>query len=167
MTSPRSMARLWAPWRSRFIYQRGARGCIFCRAAKSRADRRHYVFARSRRAFALLNLYPYNNGHVMVAPRRHVADLRHCGDEELLELWRLTAQVQHQLARVLRPHGFNLGLNIGRVGGAGIPGHLHVHIVPRWRGDTNFMPILAGTKVISESLDDLYRRLTANRSPRR
>ena len=157
------MDRLWAPWRSRFIYQRGARGCIFCRAVRSRADRRHYVVGRSRHAFALLNLYPYNNGHVMVAPRRHIADVTRCRDDELIDLWRLVSRMQQRLTRAIKPHGFNLGLNIGRVGGAGIPGHLHVHIVPRWRGDTNFMPILAGTKVIAESLVELHRRLTGSR----
>lgn len=158
------MDRLWAPWRSRFLYQRGARGCIFCRAVKSRADRRHFVVRRSRHAFALLNLYPYNNGHVMVAPQQHVADFSRCRDAELLDLWRLVGDLQRQLQRLLKPHGFNLGINLGRAAGAGIPGHVHVHIVPRWRGDTNFITTVGGTKIISESLDDLYHRLTRDRS---
>lgn len=159
--SQRGVRRLWAPWRSRFLYQRGVKVCIFCRAIRSRADRRHYVFQRSAHAVALLNLYPYNNGHAMVAPRRHVADLRPCSGQEVLDLWRLVDHVTALLRRVLKPHGFNIGINLGRDGGAGIPRHLHVHIVPRWRGDTNFMPVLADTKIISESLDELYDQLTA------
>ena len=161
------MARLWAPWRSRFVYQRGAPGCVFCRAVKSRDDKKHHVFRRSRHAFAILNLYPYINGHVMVAPRRHVADVSRCSDDELLDLWHLVGDVRQQLQRVRKPHGFNLGANIGRAAGAGIPGHMHVHLVPRWRGDTNFMTSVSGVRVISDSLDDLYRRLTAARRARR
>lgn len=160
MSTPgHGVARLWAPWRSRFIYQRNARGCIFCRAVRSRADRRHYVVCRTRHAFAILNLYPYNNGHLMVVPRRHLADLRRCTDAELLDLWRLVGRMQTLLTRVLTPHGFNLGVNLGRTGGAGIPGHVHIHLVPRWRGDTNFMTTVSGAKIISESLNELYRRL--------
>jgi len=117
------------------------------------------VVQRSRYAFALLNLYPYNNGHVMIAPRRHVPDLARLSDAALVDLWRLAQQMQRRLTRALKPHGFNLGVNLGRVGGAGIPGHVHVHLVPRWIGDTNFMPILGDTKVIAESLEELYRRL--------
>jgi ATP adenylyltransferase len=153
------MDQLWAPWRHEFIYVRQRRGCIFCRAVKSRANQRHYVVSRSRHAFALLNIYPYNNGHVMVAPRRHMASLTRCRDAELLDLWRLVNAVQTRLQRVLRPQGFNLGVNVGRPGGAGIPGHVHVHVVPRWTGDTNFMPVVAHTKIISDSLDALYQRL--------
>ena len=159
------MDRLWAPWRSRFFYPRGqrSRGCIFCRAVRSRADRQHHVVRRSAHAFAILNLYPYNNGHVMIAPRRHVADFAALTDEELLEVWRLAGSVQAQLTRALKAQGFNLGINLGRVAGAGIPGHLHVHLVPRWRGDTNFMPIVGWTKVISQSLDELYQQLMAQK----
>jgi len=159
VTSPQGLQRLWAPWRSRYLYRRGSRRCIFCRAVKSRRDHHHYVVQRSRYAFALLNLYPYNNGHVMIAPRRHVPDLARLSDAALVDLWRLAQQMQRRLTRALKPHGFNLGVNLGRVGGAGIPGHVHVHLVPRWIGDTNFMPILGDTKVIAESLEELYRRL--------
>ena len=162
--SPQRLARLWAPWRSRFIYQRNVKGCIFCRAVRSHEDRRHYVVQRSRHAFAMLNLYPYNNGHVMIAPRRHIADLRRCSDVELLDLWHLAGQMQGRLTRALKPHGMNLGVNLGRAGGAGIPGHVHVHLVPRWRGDTNFITTVSDVKVISESLDELYRRLTVRGS---
>ena len=156
------LARLWAPWRSRFLYQRKMRGCIFCRAVRGRDDRRTYVVRRTRHAFAILNLYPYNNGHLMVVPRRHLPDFSRCTPSELLDLWRLAGRMQALLTRALKPHGFNLGINLGRDGGAGIPGHVHIHLVPRWRGDTNFMTAVHGTKVISESLDALYRRLVRN-----
>jgi len=155
---------LWAPWRNAYISQVRARGegrrCIFCTAKRSRADRRHHVVARGRWVFALLNRFPYNNGHVMIAPYRHVGTLRDIRTAEWDELLKMLRDVTRRLDRTLRPHGFNLGLNVGRVAGAGIPGHLHVHLVPRWQGDTNFMPVLAGAKVVSQSLDDLYTLLT-------
>ena len=156
------LERLWAPWRSTFLSQRGVRRCIFCAARRSRADRRHHVVARGAAVFALLNRYPYNNGHLMIAPYRHVGTLASLTPEEWVEILRLSRQLTKRLHQALRPHGFNVGLNLGRAAGAGIPGHLHVHLVPRWNGDTNFMPILARTKVISQSLDELYTLLTAD-----
>jgi ATP adenylyltransferase len=157
---------LWAPWRSAFLTQpKRARRCIFCAAGRSRADRTNLVVTRGRHSFALLNLYPYNNGHVMVAPYRHVGDLDRLQAEEWLEIGRLAQELTRKLRGALRPHGFNAGFNLGRTAGAGIPGHLHLHLVPRWNGDTNFMPVLGRTKVISQSLDALYRQL-ASRRPR-
>ncbi len=155
--------RLWAPWRNKFISQKPARGCVFCAAKRSGDDRRRLVVARGRRAFALLNLYPYNNGHLMVMPYRHVGDLAALQPGEWTDMLSLAQTLMKTLKRELRPHGFNLGMNLGRVAGAGIPGHLHLHIVPRWMGDTNFMPVLSGTKVISQSLADVRRRLTRTR----
>lgn len=155
--------RLWAPWRSRYLAGLAARGCIFCAAKRSRDDRRRLVVARGRHAFALLNLYPYNNGHVMVSPYRHVGDLAKLTPAEWTDMLALAQALVRRLKKELRPHGFNLGVNLGRVAGAGIPGHLHLHIVPRWMGDTNFMPVLAGTKVISQSLEDVRRCLTRRR----
>ncbi len=154
---------LWAPWRSRFITQPAKRGCIFCQALRSRDDRRSQVIVRRRRVFALLNRYPYNNGHVMIAPHRHVGDLLAITSSEWTEMLSVTQQVMRRLKRTVHPHGFNLGINLGRTAGAGIPGHLHLHLVPRWQGDTNFMPILTGTKVVSQSLDELYTLLTTTR----
>ena len=154
------VARLWAPWRSAFLAHRGPRRCIFCAATRGRDDRKFRVVARGRLAFALLNRYPYNNGHVMVAPYRHVGRLEALKPEEWLESLRLSQRLITRLTRTIHPAGFNVGMNLGRVAGAGFPGHLHLHIVPRWNGDTNFMPILGGTKVISQSLDALYRLLT-------
>lgn len=110
--------------------------------------------------FALLNRYPYNNGHCLIAPYRHVGSLEALRPVEWHELFRMVQQLVRRLHATLRPHGFNVGLNLGRDAGAGIPGHLHVHLVPRWRGDTNFMPVLSDAKVVSQSLDELYDRLT-------
>ncbi len=107
----------------------------------------------------MLNAYPYNNGHVMVAPKRHVPDMSTLSAEEVLDLWQSVEKARRLLSRTLKPHGFNIGMNLGLEGGAGIPGHVHVHIVPRWRGDTNFMPVVSGTKVISQSLEDVRKAL--------
>ena len=157
---PARLERLWAPWRSAFVSSPKGGRCIFCAAQRSRNDRRHHVVRRGKRVFALLNRYPYNNGHLMVAPYRHVADLASVNAAEWDEIRRLSRQLIRRLRRVLHPQGFNMGLNLGRVAGAGIPGHLHVHLVPRWNGDTNFFPVIAQTKVISQSLDELYASLT-------
>lgn len=153
--------RLWAPWRSSFLSQQGRRRCIFCVAKRSRADRQHHVVVRDAAVFALLNRYPYNNGHVMVAPYRHVGTLETLTAREWSGILTLTRRLMNRLNRTIHPHGFNVGLNLGRVAGAGIPGHLHLHLVPRWNGDTNFMPILGSTKVISQSLDELYTLLSS------
>ena len=156
-----SRQRLWAPWRITYLSRNtpGLR-CIFCAAIRSRADRKHHVVARGRRVFAILNRYPYNNGHLMIAPKRHIGTLAQIHPEEWTELLRMLQRFTRQLQRTLRPQGFNLGVNLGRIAGAGIPGHLHMHLVPRWKGDTNFMPVIAKTKVISQSLDALYTLLT-------
>jgi ATP adenylyltransferase len=154
------LTRLWAPWRSAFVSRRkAARGCFLCAARRSRDDRAHHVVARGRHALAVLNRYPYNNGHLMIAPLRHVGDLERLTDAEWLETLLLARRLMRTLRRRLRPHAFNLGLNLGRVAGAGVPGHLHLHIVPRWSGDTNFMPVLGRTKVVPQSLDELYSLL--------
>lgn len=154
------MDKLWAPWRSRFIYQKRQRPCIFCHHSKRRQDAKYFIIARRAKAFALLNLYPYNNGHLMVAPYRHAKDLGALTPSELQGLFLLVRECERLLLRRLHPHGINLGINLGRTAGAGFKHHIHVHLVPRWEGDTNYMPIVAQTKVISESLEDMYRRLT-------
>ena len=153
------LARLWAPWRSTFLAHRGPRRCIFCAAKRRGNDRTRQIVARGRRVFALLNRYPYNNGHVMVAPYRHVGRLEGLRPEEWMETLQMSQRLMARLTKTIHPDGFNVGMNLGRVAGAGFPGHLHLHIVPRWNGDTNFMPILGGTKVVSQSLDALYRLL--------
>jgi len=152
---------LWAPWRLAYLksFRRKKRGCLLCEAARCRRDRERYVFLRSAHAVGLLNIYPYNNGHVMIAPKRHVGRLDLLKNEELCDVMNQVAATTRRLDRILRPDGYNIGINIGRPAGAGIERHLHVHIVPRWHGDTNFMPVCGGTKVISQSLDALYGRL--------
>lgn len=153
------MDKLWAPWRSKYIYLRKRKGCIFCVNAKEKHDRNHYVIARSKHAFAMLNIYPYNTGHVMVAPYRHVGGLDRLSDAELLDVMKLVNETKVTIDKRLKPHGYNIGANYGKVGGAGFAGHVHIHIVPRWAGDTNFMPIVGQTKIVSESLDAVFKAL--------
>ncbi len=151
--------RLWAPWRTAYLrHSRGAapKGCVFCVAKRARDDRRVQVVARGRQGFALLNRYPYNVGHLMVAPYRHVGDLVALRPDERTELFEETTRMISVLQRAVHAQGVNLGLNMGRAAGAGIPGHLHMHLVPRWVGDTNFMPVIGKTKVMSQSLDAMY-----------
>lgn len=152
------MDKLWAPWRSKYLYLRKAKKCIFCGGAGKKRLQKH-VISVTKYSFAMLNLYPYNNGHVMVSPHRHVASLEYLTTAELDDLMRLLLKVKKRIDNRLKPHGYNIGLNIGKVSGAGFDGHVHIHIVPRWDGDTNFMPITADTKVVSESLSAMERLL--------
>jgi len=154
------MDKLWAPWRIKYIAKVGSmRGCIFCSKPKGRNDRKNYIVARTRHSFSILNLYPYNSGHMMIVPNRHVDSLTKLNKEEISDLIILLNRTQELLAATMKPDGFNIGVNVGRAAGAGVKDHVHIHIVPRWIGDTNFMPILASTRVMSESLDALYNRL--------
>ena len=154
--------RLWAPWRMAYI-RRAAEpaGCLFCRVGRARADRRDLVLARRPGALLLLNRYPYNPAHLMVAVKRHTAQFHELTPEERTDLLDLTALAERALAAEYAPHGLNYGLNVGRVAGAGFPGHLHLHLVPRWDGDTNFMPVVAETRVLPESLARTWQRLRA------
>lgn len=161
------MERLWAPWRSEYFARLNRPGCIFCRARTGRRDRAAHVLYRGRRVFCLLNRYPYNTGHLMVAVNRHVGDLARLTAAEHAELMQTAARMVSVLRRAFKPQGFNVGVNLGAPAGAGIPGHLHMHVVPRWTGDTNFMPVLAHTKVMSLSLDAVYDRLTSSLRGRR
>lgn len=151
------MQKLWAPWRSKYIYLRNNKRCIFCGRRGSAKTKAVYVIDKSTHSFAMLNLYPYNNGHIMVAPYRHVRSLEALSPGELMDLIKLLNKVKVSLDRKLKPDGYNIGINIGKIGGAGFTGHVHIHIVPRWAGDTNFMPIVADTKIVSESLEAMYR----------
>ncbi|MFH1338683.1 MAG: HIT domain-containing protein [Candidatus Omnitrophota bacterium] len=153
------MNRIWAPWRIGYIKNAGRKssGCLFCRSLKSK--RKNYIIARNKYSFAMLNVFPYNNGHVMISPKRHVKKLEALNGKEIADVFGMLKQIIRLLNRVLKPAGFNIGINIGKCGGAGIPDHLHLHVVPRWEADTNFMPVLSDTKVISQSLDDLYNEL--------
>jgi ATP adenylyltransferase len=154
------MDRLWAPWRSVYIGKDHGSECIFCEKLNSREDEANHVVARGDKTFVIMNIFPYNNGHLLVAPKRHVGDLEDLNAEESLELFQMTQRMVKVLRRAFNnPHGFNIGINLGKVAGAGIPGHFHIHIVPRWDGDTNFMPVVGDVRVISEGLDDTYRKL--------
>jgi ATP adenylyltransferase len=136
-------------------------GCIFCDKARERRDDENLIVHRAEHAFAMLNLYPYNSGHLMVAPYLHSGELATLPDEVGAGIWELTQRSVAALSEEYRADGFNVGMNLGRVAGAGVPDHLHVHVVPRWNGDTNFMPITADTKVLPEALYQTYRRLRA------
>lgn len=153
---------LWAPWRSKYVksFSKGREhtGCIFCEAPKKR-DEEALILHRGRKAYIIMNLYPYNAGHVMVVPYRHVASLEDLEDSELLELMKLVNLSMKALRRYAKPDGFNVGVNIGRAAGAGVDKHVHIHVVPRWIGDTNFMTVVAGTRVVSEDVRETYKGL--------
>ena len=158
MTQP-----LWAPWRLEYIQQAGeGAGCVFCEEGDGALDPAESLLVqRGDVTIALMNKFPYSSGHVMVAPRRHVGDLTELTDEEALEIHRLAIGSVHTLRSVYGPDGFNLGWNLGRSAGAGIADHVHLHVVPRWSGDTNFMPVLADVKVLPEHLLESRDRLRA------
>jgi len=151
------MDKLWAPWRINYIRAKKTKKCLFCQSQKPGSAK--FVIFKTRDAFALLNIFPYNNGHIMVAPTRHVKDISYLKETEIINLIRAMNRAKALLVKVLRPQGYNIGMNISAVAGAGIIGHAHIHIVPRWRGDTNFMPVINNTKVISQSLKELYQQL--------
>jgi len=152
---------LWAPWRISYIQVLSqADGCFICRNHEnSQDDEKNLVLWRTKNCIVVLNRFPYNNGHLLIAPKRHIADLGSANEEELLELMKLTRDTQEALSLAIKPHGFNVGMNFGRCAGAGLPDHLHVHVVPRWDGDTNFMHVCGDTDVISQSLTELYEQL--------
>jgi ATP adenylyltransferase len=153
------MDNLWAPWREKYLTQdlNSKDGCVFCRMIGEKRDPQNYIIARKESCFALLNIYPYNNGHTMIVPYRHVGDISKLKRSEREEMMDLLEEIKEILQKELKPGGFNIGMNLGHAAGAGVPGHLHIHIVPRWSGDVNFMPVLSGTKVISQSLKTLYK----------
>lgn len=150
---------LWAPWRMDYIRQPSEDECFLCAAFADREDQSRLILHRGLYAAVVMNRYPYNNGHLMVAPYRHVADLDAQDAVERAETADLVAAAVRVLRRAVRPDGFNIGINLGRVAGAGLETHLHTHIVPRWNGDTNFMPVLGGIKVIPQALNELWLEL--------
>jgi ATP adenylyltransferase len=158
------MDTLHAPWRIQYILAPKAPPSdvsLFTRVAQSSDDIGNHVVMRDRTCFVMLNAYPYTGGHLLVTPYKQVEDFNGLMDEELLDLMKLTRRAQNVLTRVMKPDGFNIGVNLGRVAGAGIAEHLHIHIVPRWNGDTNFMPVIAGATVVPEALSDLAGKLRA------
>lgn len=155
------MQRLYAPWRETYITKiiDKQKTCTFCRILAEKKDKQNLVFIRGEKAYAVLNLYPYSNGHCLIVPNRHVNDISKLTKVEYQEMMDLLLEVKESIQEAFAPQGFNVGLNLGRIAGAGIPGHVHMHIVPRWKGDHNFMPLTAGTKIISQSLTVVYQRL--------
>lgn len=153
------MEKLWAPWRMAYVEVAKPQGCIFCDKPREDRDEENLILQRGRTAFVIMNAFPYNNGHLMVAPYRHTAELESLSPEERDELMALAQESLRLLQAAFGPNGYNLGMNLGRVAGAGIADHLHLHVVPRWDGDTNFMPVLADTKVLPDSLQSSYRKL--------
>jgi len=158
------LERLWSPWRERYIRAAASKpprsaGCLFCRVARGRADRADLVLARRPHAFLMLNRFPYNPAHLMIAVARHTPRFGELTLDERGDLLDLTGLAERALAHEYGPDGFNYGANVGRIAGAGFPGHLHLHLVPRWSGDTNFMPVIGGTRVLPESLGRTWTRL--------
>jgi len=154
--------RLWSPWRFSYVSNKpGSEGCIFCTAAEPAREPEapSLVLARGRLSYVVLNLYPYNNGHLMVVPNRHIASLAATSDAELDEIMRFVRDGEIALGEAYHPQGINVGINLGQSAGAGIADHLHVHLVPRWTGDTNFMSVIGETRVLPEDLDETARRL--------
>jgi ATP adenylyltransferase len=157
MTKP-----LWAPWRLAYVQQAGSQeGCVFCTEVAGEVGDGSLVVRRGRDAIALLNKFPYSSGHIMVAPIRHVGSFEEVSDAEWLELHRLTTAAMAALGEIYKPDAFNVGWNLGEIAGGSIAGHLHQHVVPRWAGDTNFMPVLADVKVVPEHLLETRERLIA------
>ena len=142
---------LWAPWRLAYVTAKGGPGgCVLCRALEQAGEADSLVVHVAPLSFVVMNLYPYNSGHVMVAPRRHVGNLAGATQEELAEIMALTRRMESVLGEVYRPDGMNIGMNLGRAAGAGVPDHIHLHVVPRWNGDTNYMTVAGGTRVIPD-----------------
>lgn len=153
--------RLWAPWRMSYIKSSKEKkeDCIFCTKPRENRDEENLILKRGKHAFIVMNKYPYNNGHVMVAPYRHVPSFIDLTDEESLEIMKLISLSLRVIKDAMNPDGFNVGANLGKVAGAGIEDHVHIHIVPRWLGDTNFMPVISNTKVMPELIEETYRKL--------
>ena len=161
------MLRLFSPWRSKYIEtffhsNDDDNVCVLCKAHTDNSDEDHLIAFRSKHCYAILNKYPYNSGHLMVVPFRHTGLFSDLTDDELLDVMSVLKKLSEALGLILRPDGFNIGSNIGRTAGAGIEQHIHFHIVPRWNGDTNFMPVLADTKVISEDTKETWVKLSSH-----
>jgi ATP adenylyltransferase len=150
------MKRIFAPWRYKYVSDPDSGECIFCKATSSDDDRKSGVLFRGKYAFVIMNMYPYTNGHIMVAPYKHTGSFEELSDDEILEMSTMLQTWQKVLKKAMNPEGFNIGMNLGRIAGAGFEDHLHYHLVPRWSGDTNFMPVIGGTKIVPMSMDEAY-----------
>ena len=154
--------KLWAPWRMKYIEgidTKNTGRCIFCEKPEENNDKKNYIIFRGKKCFVILNIFPYNNGHLLVIPYKHTSEINDIDSETILEVMETVTIAIEAIKKTMRPDGFNIGMNLGRSAGAGVAEHLHIHIVPRWNGDTNYMPVIGGTKVISESLEDTYKKL--------
>jgi len=150
---------MWAPWRAEFVLGEKEEGCIFCNRIKMEDTIENLIVHRGRLNVVILNKYPYNSGHSMIVPIRHIAHLEQLTEEEAIEFFELTRKTITAIKNGIKPHSLNIGMNLGEVSGAGIPEHLHMHVVPRWQGDTNFMPVIGKTSVISVPLEPVYEVL--------
>jgi len=155
------MNNLWAPWRMDYILSDKEEGCVFCKMIGEEDDEGNLIILRGKYHFIVMNAYPYNNGHLMVVPFRHIASLSNWETEEVSEFWEMADLCVELLKETMKPEGFNLGINLGEAGGAGVLGHIHLQIVPRWSGDTNFMTVFAETRVIPEHIQATYAKLKA------
>jgi len=156
------MERLWTPWRNEYVVSDKTEGCFLCSKPDQQSDEANFILFRSSLVYALLNTFPYNTAHLMVSPYSHTADLAGLDFEISSEMWSLVQRCTSILQDEYHPDGFNIGLNLGQAGGAGVVDHLHVHIVPRWLGDTNFMPVVGEAKVLPETLEQTYHRLISH-----
>ena len=156
------MESLWAPWRIRYVLGEREAGCFLCRKPQEADDAKNLVVIRDRTCFALLNTFPYTGGHLLVAPYKHTGDLDDLAEPELADLMFLTRRCKQLLTRTIKPDGFNIGINLGKTAGAGVLDHVHIHVVPRWNGDTNFMPVLTDTHVVPQALAELWAVLMKN-----
>jgi ATP adenylyltransferase len=155
------MKRIWAPWRVQYIRNPNPGGCIFCDKPQENKDAENLIIYRGKLNFIIMNAFPYNPGHLMVVPFRHIGKLEDLTSAERNEHYEIVSRVVGVMREVNKTENFNVGMNLGRVAGAGIADHIHTHIVPRWNGDSNFMPVIGETRVISESMQDIYQRLKA------
>jgi len=158
------MNNIWAPWRTAYIELKPSdrTKCFLCAKLKEKKDSKNLIIKRGKNCFAVLNLYPYNAGHLLIAPNRHKANLEDLSPLEMQELFSLMLEMKKALTKTIKPEGFNIGFNLGDIAGAGLTSHLHLHLVPRWKGDTNFMPVVGATKVMPKSLDSLCKELRRN-----
>lgn len=152
---------LWAPWRMEYIQALSGDGdeCFLCKYREAKDDQTNLVLMRSEYCMVVFNRFPYNNGHLLIAPYEHIGDMENISDECMFDMLKTVKKCQSALKQAIKPHGFNIGVNIGSCAGAGLPGHLHIHIVPRWNGDTNFMAVCGQTDVVSQSMKELYEKL--------
>ena len=153
------MEQIWAPLRIEYIQMEKPKGCILCDKPKENKDALNYILYRGDKNFVIMNSYPYNPGHLMIAPYRHIANLEELTEEEQHEHFEIVSRGIKLLRQAFNPAGFNIGINLGKIAGAGIDDHFHTHIVPRWQGDTNFMPVLSDVRVVAEALAETYKKL--------